>query len=323
VSRPLVVVLGAEAGDRPPGIEDAEPLGDLVTVEDAPGLARTIADADAILSWRARRAWLEQAWRNAAGVRWIQSASDGVDGVLFPALVESDVVLTNARGVFEDAIAEWAIAAILAFRTGLQRSAVDTTRGRWDGERSRERVAGSRLVVVGPGPIGRATARRARGLDIDVTAVGRAPRHDDELGEVHGPSDLETALAEADHVLDALPLTDGTRHLFDKAAFDAMKPGAVFLNVGRGSTVDEPALVDALASGHLGGAALDVFEEEPLPPDSPLWSMANVLVSPHVCGDVEGWQREVVELFLDNLGRFVRGEPLRNVVDKSAGFGIG
>jgi phosphoglycerate dehydrogenase-like enzyme len=316
-------VLGAQAGDRPPGIEDAERLADLVTVDDPPSLARAIADADAILSWRARKAWLERAWANAARLRWIQSASDGVDGVLFPALVESDVVLTNARGVFEDAIAEWAIAAIAAFRTGLHRSAVDTTRRRWDGDRSRERLAGSRLVVVGPGPIGRATARRARHLGIDVTAVGRTPRRDDELGDVHGPDDLETALAGADHVLDALPLADGTRHLFDDAAFHAMKRGAVFVNVGRGSTVDESALADALASGHLGGAALDVFEQEPLPPDSPLWAMPNVVVSPHVCGDIEGWQRDVVELFLDNLGRFVRGEPLRNVVDKTAGFGVG
>jgi phosphoglycerate dehydrogenase-like enzyme len=322
VSRSVVVVLGAEGDDSPPGIEDAETVAELRPVGGGVELGDAIVGADAIFSWRARRAWLEAAWPKARDLRWIQSASDGVDGLLFPALVRSDVVLTNARGVFEDAIAEWAVAAILAFRTGLQRSAADTARARWDDDRSRERVAGTRLVVVGPGPIGRATARRALDLGIHVTAVGRAPRRDELFGEILGPDDLHDAVAEADHVLDALPLTDGTRHLFDKAVFDAMKPGAVFLNVGRGSTVDEPALVEALAGGHLGGAALDVFEQEPLPADSPLWSIPGVIVSPHICGDVEGWQRDVVELFLDNLGRFARDEPLRNVVDKGVGFGI-
>jgi phosphoglycerate dehydrogenase-like enzyme len=323
VNRPVVIVLGAEGDDSPPGIEDADALAVLRTVDGPAALDDELEEADAIFSWRARKAWLQAAWPKANGLRWIQSASDGVDGVLFPAMVESDVVVTNARGVFEDAIAEWAIAAILAFRTGLQRSAADTARGRWSDDRSRERVTGSRLVVVGPGPIGRATARRAHDLGIHVTAVGRAPRGDELFGKILGPQELNEALAGADYVLDALPHTAETRHLFDRSVFGAMKPGAVFVNVGRGNTVDEPALIDALARGHLGGAALDVFEEEPLPEDSPLWSMLDVIVSPHICGDVEGWEREVVELFVDNLGRFVRGEPLRNVVDKVAGFGIG
>jgi phosphoglycerate dehydrogenase-like enzyme len=130
-------------------------------------------------------------------------------------------------------------------------------------------------------------------------------------------------LAEADVVLDALPLSPGTHHFFDADAFAAMKPTARFLNVGRGATVDEAALVDALERGSLGGAALDVFEEEPLPAGSPLWTLPTVVVSPHICGDFDGWERAVVDVFLDNLGRFVRGETLRNRVDTEAGFGIG
>jgi phosphoglycerate dehydrogenase-like enzyme len=176
---------------------------------------------------------------------------------------------------------------------------------------------------VGPGPIGRAAARRARDLGIDVTVVGRAPRPDDEDGPIVGPEELHAALGEADHVLDALPLAPGTEGFFDQKAFAAMKPGAVFCNVGRGRTVDEDALRAALSSGHLGGAALDVFHREPLPEDSPWWTTPNVIVSPHVCGDLATWEADVVAVFVDNLGRYRRGEPLRNVVDTVAGFPTG
>jgi phosphoglycerate dehydrogenase-like enzyme len=323
VTRPSVLVVGASADERPPGIDAAAELADLSFAADAGSLAAAIGDADALFSWGARRAWLEATIAAASRLRWIQSASDGVDGLLFPALVESDVIVTNARGIFEEAIAEWVIAAILAFTTGLHSSVLDQARGEWVDGRARARLAGQHLVVVGPGPIGRATARRARGLGMTVEAVGRHARHDDELGDISGPEGLHAALGRADHVLDALPLTAGTDGIFDAAAFDAMATKAFFYNVGRGGTVDEPALVDALRREDFAGAALDVFVEEPLPTGSPLWTMPNVVVSPHVCGDIEGWEAEVVDLFVDNLRRFIAGEPLRNVVDKGAGFGVG
>jgi phosphoglycerate dehydrogenase-like enzyme len=156
-----------------------------------------------------------------------------------------------------------------------------------------------------------------------VAAVGRAPRPDDLFERVGGPDDLHAMLADADVVFDALPLTLGTSHYVDAAAFGAMKPTARFLNVGRGGTVDEAAMIEALRDGRLAGAALDVFEVEPLPVDSPLWSMPNVIVSPHICGDFDGWERASVDILVENLGRFVRGEPLRNLVDPELGFGVG
>jgi phosphoglycerate dehydrogenase-like enzyme len=319
VSDPRVLVYRAREDDRPPGIEAAE-IG-VRYAPDAAALAEGIADAEVLFFYRADKRDLEAAYPRARDLRWIQTASAGVDGLLFPDLIGSDVVVTNARGVFDDAIAEWTVGAMLAFATGIVTSLVDQRDHRWNDDRHTERLAGSRLLVVGPGPIGRAVARRARGLGMDVAAVGTRAREDQELGRVHGPETFREALAGADHVVDALPLTGATGRLFDAGAFAAMHPGARFYNVGRGATVDEPALVAALRDGRIGGAALDVFEEEPLPVDSPLWSMPNVIVSPHICGDYAGWERDVVRVFTDNLARYVRGEPLGNLVDKARGHG--
>ncbi|MGZ8571358.1 MAG: D-2-hydroxyacid dehydrogenase [Actinomycetota bacterium] len=322
-SRPVVVILGASAEEPPAGTGPASDLAEVRFAVDRDALRVAVPGADAMLFWAAHREWLMEAWPDADRLRWIQAASDGVDRLLFPALVASDVLVTNARGVFDDPIAEWVMAAILSFETGLRTSIQDTAAGRWTDGRPRGRVAGKRLLVVGPGPIGRATAVRARALGMEVAAVGRSARGDEVFGRVLGPDDLHGSLAWADHVLDALPLTPDTRGYFDRAAFAAMRPCARFYNVGRGATVDERALIEALRDGRLAGAALDVFEEEPLPADSTLWSLPEVIVSPHVCGDVEGWEGAVAGVFLDNLDRFTRGQPLRNVVDTTAGFGVG
>lgn len=321
--RPVVAVLGATADEPPPGIQPAHELADVRYAGDGDGAAAAVVDAHAIFSWGARRSWLEDAFADATRLRWIQSASDGVDGLLFPALAASDVVVTNARGIFDEPIAEWAIAAMLAFTTGLHTSVVDQTNGVWTDGRRRDRVAGQHLVVVGPGPIGRATATRARALGMTVEAVGRSERTDDALGPIAGPEGFHEALGRADHVLDALPLTEGTRAMFDGKAFDAMRSSAHFVNVGRGATVDEDALIDAIRSGAIAGASLDVFVEEPLSADSPLWSMPTVTVSPHISGDVHDWEEAVVGVFVDNLRRFVAGEPLHNLVDTESGFGVG
>jgi len=322
-AKPVVSVLGATADEPPPGIEPAQELADLRYAGGHEDVAGAIADADAIFSWGGRRAWLEDAFATATRLRWIQAASDGVDGLLFPALAASDVVVTNARGIFDDPIAEWAIAGMVAFTTGLHTSVVDQTRGVWTDGRRRDRVAGQHLVIVGPGPIGRATATRARALGMTVEAVGRSERTDEVLGPVAGPEGFHAALGRADHVVDALPLTEATRAMFDASAFGAMRSTAHFVNIGRGATVDEDALIDAIRSGAVAGASLDVFVEEPLPPESPLWSMPTVTVSPHISGDVHDWEEAVVGVFVDNLRRFIAGDPLRNRVDVQVGFGVG
>ena len=321
--RPVVVIAGTREEGPPPGVDGASEYVELRHAEDLPALIDMISEAEGILLWGAEREWLQEAWPRAGRLRWIHSPSDGVEWFLFPELIESDVAVTNARGVFDDSIAEWVIGAMLAFaaRILVQRDAQN--RGEWIAGTT-ERLAGTRLLVVGPGPIGRAVARRARALGMEVGGAGRTARADDILGTIVATDDsaaLNAALGTADVVLDAMPLTPATRGFFDAVRFRAMKPSARFINVGRGATVDQVALIEALQAGTIAGAALDVFEIEPLPADSPLWAMPHVLVSPHMSGDFEGWETATVAVFVDNAARFARGEPLRNLVDKSAGHG--
>ena len=320
-SRPVVVVMGAGSDEPPPGIDRIEDLVELRFAPDRETLVAAIPDAEIVYSWWGRREDLEAAWAFAVNLRWIQAPNVGVNGLLFPALVESDVILTNARGAVEHPIAESVVGFIVALAKDFPRMFGDQKARVW-GHRDTERLAGKRLLVVGPGPIGCEIGRACGvGLGMRVEAVGRNPRAGDEVFEsVGGPHELHAALGRADFVVDSMPLSTETHHLFDARAFAAMRPSARFVNVGRGATVDQSALVDALRRGAIAGAALDVFEEEPLPPDSPLWDLPGVIVSPHMSGNVEGWERDFAAVFYDNVARWVHGEPLRNIVDKRLGF---
>jgi phosphoglycerate dehydrogenase-like enzyme len=318
--RPTVVVMGATAEEPPPGIDEAATMADLSFAASAPALAEVIADADAVFAWHSVRELLPEVWPKAGGLRWIQSASDGVDWLLFPELVDSDVVVTNARGIFDPAIAEYVVALMLAFAKGLL-GVVEGQRQREWRHRPTELLGGKRLLVAGLGPIGRAIGRAGRNLGMEVRGVGRRPRSGDDVFEsIAGMDGLAAAAGWADYVVDALPATPATRHLFDVTVFGSMRRNARFINVGRGTTVVEGALIDAIREERIGGAALDVFEREPLPSDSPFWELPNTIVSPHMSGDFEGWLEAVVRLFVENLRRFAAGRPLLNVVDKREGY---
>jgi phosphoglycerate dehydrogenase-like enzyme len=321
---PVLIVMGTTAAEPPPGIDAIACLVDLRYAPDRDALERQIADAEIVYTWWGDREALEASWHEARNLRWVAASNVGVNGLLFPGLVESDVILTNARGAADGPIAETVVGFVIAMAKGFRRMFDDQRAHVW-GEQDLERLDGKRVLVVGPGPIGRAIARALRdGLGMRTEAVGRSSRSGDDVFEtIRGADELRTALGEADYVIDAMPLTPETGHTFDANAFAAMKPTARFVNVGRGATVDEAALVDALAEGRIAGAALDVFEEEPLPADSALWDMEQVIVCPHMSGDVEGWEADFAAVFYDNVERWLRGEPLRNVVDKRLGFPTG
>ena len=315
-----VVVMGATADAPPPGVDRLADAVDVAFADTQDELAGRLPGTDVLFAWRARSELLEPVWDRAADLRWIQSSSAGVDALLFPALARSDVVLTNARGVFDEAIAEYVIALVLVYAKGLL-GVLDRQRSHVWAHRDTEMLTNRRVLVVGTGSIGRAIGRRCLASGMFVRGVASTARPaDDVFRAIHGSDELAEAAAWADFVIDVLPGTVSTRHAFDEAVFASMKPTARFINVGRGSTVDEAALADAVREGRLAGAALDVFEDEPLSEDSPLWDLPGVVVSPHMSGDFAGWRESMVELFVDNLRRYLTGEPLRNVVDKERGY---
>jgi phosphoglycerate dehydrogenase-like enzyme len=251
----------------------------------------------------------------APGLRWVQAIGAGTDHFR-GAELGPDVVVTNAAGVAAVPIAEFVIGQLLAIWKRFDELADQQRRHVWKPAYGRH-VSGLTLGLVGLGAIGTAVAERARALGMRVLAVRRRPdaiARPPVVDEVLGPDGLHDVLSRVDAVVVCAPATPHTQDLFDAAAFAAMRPGAVFCNVARGSLVDEAALLDALRSGHLSAAVLDVTREEPLPAGSPLWDAPNLRLSPHSSASLDHYVESVFELFADNLHRYLRGAPLRNVV---------
>ncbi|MEV0634103.1 D-2-hydroxyacid dehydrogenase [Streptomyces sp. NPDC050619] len=309
-------------GGLPPAAERIEKLADTVyaTEEELPYV---LPGADALFAWITLTPAVRASWPDdpEKAPRWVHAAAAGVASFLFPALVDDPrVTLTNSRGVYDQPIAEYVLGLVLALAKDFPGTWEHQRRREWR-PRESESIGGRTALVWGTGPIGRAIARLLRAAGMRVYGAGRSPRRDDgDFGTVHGPATLRTALAGADYVVLAAPLTESTRGMVDASVLSAMKPGARLVNVGRGALVDEDALIEHLAGGRLAGAALDVFAQEPLPGLSPLWDMPGVIVSPHTAGETTGEKEALTELFLDNLTRRGEGRPLRNVVDKQRGY---
>ena len=247
-------------------------------------------------------------------LQWIHTSSIGVDALLTESIIESGLVVTTSRNVCERPIAEWILGVLLLFTKDLRRTLEYQRSAEWV-HRETEPLLGRRVLLLGPGPVGRETARLLRAAGMLVDVVGRRARQDAGLGMIHAIDDLDALLPEADDVVLALPLTEATRGLIDARRLALMRPGARLVNVGRGAVAVEDALLAALREGHVGAAALDVFEQEPLPSAHPFWGMDNVLVSPHMSGDLIGWRERVVDRFGANLRRWIAGEPLADVAD--------
>ena len=314
----VVAVAGVEAEELLAVLPAPGPGCELRLISSGAQLVREAGDADVVFLWD-QVDWLREHWGWSQRLRWVAAPTAGVDWLLFPGLVSSDVVLTNAAGVFDDAMAEYTLALVSAICADLPATLRLQGRRRWQ-HRETRRVAGTRAVVVGAGGIGRAIYRALSRAGLSVGCVARRHRADPELGEITALAELPALLPEADFVILALPLTESTRGIIGAAELDRMSPGGWLINVGRGALADEDALVSALRAGAIGGAALDVFTEEPLPPAAPWWDLPNVIVSPHMSGDFQGWQQALAGLFADQLGRYRAGQPLRNVVDKRLGF---
>jgi phosphoglycerate dehydrogenase-like enzyme len=312
---PQVLVLAAPDEPDLPGLEAITGEARVGYAREPEALAAGLAEADILLVTDFRTEMLREAWPGTHHIRWLHATSAGVDALMFPRLVSDPVQVTNARGVFDRGIAEYVLGAVLLFAKDTLGNLHHQRGHRWV-HRETELIRGRRALVVGAGSIGAEVARLLRAVGMRVSGVARSAREDPAFEHVHATEELLRLLPEADFVVVTAPLTEQTRGLFDRGAFAAMQPGARFINVGRGPIVRSDDLVEALRDGRIAGAALDVLDQEPLDPASPLWDLPNVMISAHMAGDFIGWRRALGEQFVDNFRRFRRGEPLQNPVDK-------
>jgi phosphoglycerate dehydrogenase-like enzyme len=275
----------------------------------------------AILTWAGPKQLLRETFLACPKLRWIHSRGAGVDSVLFPELVESNVVLTNGKGVFSSSLGEYALAAILYFAKDISRLRRQQAARLW-APFDVERIEGQTVGIIGYGDIGKAVAERVHAMGMRVFATRRQipPTPDPLIERYFASSDVCAMVALCDYVVAAAPLTEDTRHMISDSVFAAMKSSAIFMNLGRGPVVDEAALIKALAERKIRGAALDVFEIEPLPSTSPLYGMEQVLLSPHSVDNTHDWLDRAMDLFLHQYSRFKKHEPLLNIVNKQLGY---
>ncbi len=314
-----LAVVGELDGRLPPGLEKVAHRFAIHYVRTGAELRRVIDKATIVLLWDFSSALLREHFDRARALEWIHVAGAGVDAVMASEIASSNVVVTNARGVFNQAIAETVVGMMLVFAKDMIATLSLQSQRIWL-HRDTEMLAGQTALIIGAGGIGRAIGRAAASLGVEVIGMATSERQDKDFGLVRSTDDLELLLPHADFVILVLPLTVHTRGIIGVEQLRLMKTSARLINVGRGQLVDEDALINSLQSGSLAGAALDVFQTEPLPLDSPLWTMPNVVVSPHMSADFHGWLEALADQFLENLDRWSTGQPLLNVVDKKLGY---
>lgn len=318
-----LLVLTAPGDNKIPFLDELGRMGAFVIGESVRDFAGATENAEIILSWSGSVALLRDVFLASRRLRWIHSRSAGLDQVLFPELVNSEIILTNASGVFSPSLGEFALAAILYFAKDFRRMIRNQVAGVWE-QFDVTMISGQTLGIVGYGSIGRAIAERARALDMKVLALKRSasgrPNEDPLVDRIYVPAQLQEMLSQCDYIVVTLPLTAQTRGLIAEAEFAVMKKNAVVINVGRAPAINEPALIKALTEKRIRGAALDVFDQEPLPHGHPFYSVENVLLSPHCADHTPDWLDNSMRFFLEQLARFRRGETLLNIADKAAGY---
>ena len=278
-----------------------------------------LREAEVLFTWRLT----EDMFRVANRLKWVHLGGAGVDQILFPAFRESSITLTNSKGMHGPYIAEWALAALLHISQRFSEVEVWRRDRQWKSHKqeiTRERfvLAGQRALIVGYGSVGQAIGKELQAVGVTCEGITASIRP--APVPLHALADLAAIIGNFDLVIVALPLTAETRNLFTCDVFSRMKSGSVFVNVARGKIVDESALIETLISGPMSYAALDVFAEEPLPENSPLFDLPNLFMTPHVSGNYPDYSRVANDLFLANLRRYLNGEALENVVDKQKGY---
>lgn len=308
-----------------PALRELGRLGPGVTVKTgktADDLGDAVREALVLFNWTGSKAEVGKVLKTAPKLEWIHAMYAGLDRSLFPELVENAIPLTNGSGVFSQSLGEFVMLGILYFAKDVPRRMRSKTEHKWDVFDNVE-ISRQTVGIVAHGDIGRAVSRRAKAMGMRVLALRRntaARVGDEDVDRVYPASELRAMLPECDYVAVTAPLTEETRGMIGKREFELMKPSAVILNVGRGPVIDEAAMVEALRTKRIRGAALDVFDVEPLPAENPLWDLENVFMTSHCADHVDGWVESAVVFFVEQFGRWRRGEPLKNLVDKRAGY---
>ena len=275
------------------------------------------ADAEIVAAFPMRMPPLE----NVPRAKWLHSFSAGIDKILTPAVAESPVLLTNSSGIHATPIAEHIIGLILLFTREFPKTFRNQQHHVYEKSQTLREVRDSEILIVGLGEIGKETARLAKAFGAHVCAVSRSCKNKpDFVDRLEASDKLDQLLGDADFVVITLPHTEETHYLFDREKIQKMKRSAILINIGRGGIIKESDLIDALSVGTIAGAALDVFEKEPLPPDSPLWDMPNVIITPHHSGLSLRYMDRAVDILCKNLKAYLDGEKLPNEVNKELGY---
>jgi len=296
---------------------------EITTGNSAEAFEGTAVDASVLLNWSGSILLFKKVFALCPNLLWVHSRSVGLERTLFPELKESSVPLTNGAGVFSASLGEFALGAILHFAKDFRRMIRNQMAGVWEAF-DVSWASGHTVGIIGYGDIGRAIAERVRALGMTVLAVRRhAPRSetaDPLVTQTFTPERRLEMISRCDYVVVAAPLTSETRAMIGEAEFAAMRPTAVVINVGRGPVINEEAMVGALSSGRIRGAALDVFDHEPLPAGHPFYKLENVLLSPHCADHTPDWLDNAMQFFIEQYERFRNGQALLNVVNKKLGY---
>jgi phosphoglycerate dehydrogenase-like enzyme len=318
-----ILVLAAPSEAPIALIENALSGVDIVVGNSDEAFVKSAARASVLFNWSGPLPLFRTIFGMCPNLRWVHSRSVGLERTLFPELSVSPIQLTNGSGVFSPSLGEFALGAILYFAKDFRRMIRNQTAGVWEAFDVLP-VAGQTVGIVGYGDIGRAIAARVRPLGMTVLAMKRhasRPTSADPLvARAYVPAQRLEMLSSCDYIVVATPLTPETQGMIGEPEFAAMKPTAVVINVGRGPVIDEAALIGALSSGRIKGAALDVFDQEPLPPGHPFYKLESVLLSPHCADHTPDWLDNAMKFFIAQYERFRKGEPLLNVVDKKLGY---
>ncbi|BAY16315.1 D-isomer specific 2-hydroxyacid dehydrogenase NAD-binding protein [Anabaenopsis circularis NIES-21] len=292
-----------------------------VLVDSDGNLDHDATDAEIYLSWFfLKNPVLHRVLAAAPALRWHHAPNAGVNHILTPTYLERDLILTNGAGVHAIPIAEFVLTYILAHAKNLADLQALQAEHQWKRGFPIQELTDATLLIIGAGGIGQAIAARAKAFGMKIIGTRRHPQELENFDKVVGVDEWRSHLPEADYIVVATPLTTETQNLINEEVLRSLPPHAYLINIARGAVVNEPALIKALTEGWIAGAALDTVVTEPLPSDSPLWSVPNLFITPHCSGHSPKVKQRSVELFLDNFHRYHTGQPLRNVVDKQSGY---